>query len=102
MGVNLKIKRLIFTSLSRRTSEGTNQTIESHEIRQIAGRAGRYMEDGKVAYLMKNHESLIRKALADRKENVIKKVKENEETEGFEELSDNEEGVSENLLNREY
>ncbi len=102
MGVNLKIKRLIFTSLSKRNSEGANQTIENHEIRQIAGRAGRYMEDGKVAYLMKNHESLIRKALADRKENVIKNVIEKEEKEEFEEISDDEEGLSENLLNREY
>ena len=101
MGVNLKIKRLIFTSLSKRTSDGLIQTIADHEIRQIAGRAGRYMEDGKVAYLKKDHQSLIRKALADRKENIINEKKENEETEEFEEISDNEEGPSESPLNRE-
>lgn len=83
------------------TSDGVTKTIEDHEIRQIAGRAGRYMEDGKVAYLMKKHGSLIRNAFAAKTENIISEVKENEEFEEFEEISEEEDGPSENLLNRE-
>lgn len=41
MGVNLKIRRIIFQTLMRMTSSGEVQQIDEHEIKQIAGRAGR-------------------------------------------------------------
>jgi replicative superfamily II helicase len=44
MGVNLKIRRIIFQTLMRMTSNGEVQQIDEHEIKQIAGRAGRYLE----------------------------------------------------------
>ena len=42
MGVNLKIKRIIFQTLERRCGDGEFEKIDEHEIQQIAGRAGRY------------------------------------------------------------
>jgi replicative superfamily II helicase len=101
MGVNLKIKRLIFTSLSRRTADGVIKSIEDHEIRQIAGRAGRYMEDGKVAYLYGKYKQKIQNAIEMKQEKVIEYTKDNEEPEEFEEMSDGEGNSSENALNRE-
>lgn len=42
MGVNLKIRRIIFQTLMRMGSNGEMQQIDEYEIKQIAGRAGRY------------------------------------------------------------
>lgn len=44
MGVNLKIRRIIFQTLMRMTSNGEVQQIDEHEIKQIAGRAGRFSD----------------------------------------------------------
>jgi len=41
MGVNLKIRRIIFLTLVRRGSNGELVQIDENEIKQIAGRAGR-------------------------------------------------------------
>lgn len=41
MGVNLKIRRIIFQSLTRTGPDGEPVQIDYNEIRQIAGRAGR-------------------------------------------------------------
>jgi ATP-dependent RNA helicase SUPV3L1/SUV3 len=52
MGLNLNIQRVIFTSLEKTKSSGKHRLTQS-EVKQIAGRAGRYTEDGKVTTFMK-------------------------------------------------
>lgn len=47
MGLNLSINRVIFTNLYKTTKRGRKQ-IQDHEIRQIAGRAGRGTGQGYV------------------------------------------------------
>jgi len=41
MGINLKIRRIIFQSLWRKGLEKYQDRIPDNEIKQIAGRAGR-------------------------------------------------------------
>lgn len=48
MGLNLMIRRIIFTNLQKMSSEGFEKMLEDHEIRQIAGRAGRGRDFGYV------------------------------------------------------
>jgi len=47
LGLNLNIQRIIFTSFTK-TLKSHHHKIDMHEILQIAGRAGRYKEDGIV------------------------------------------------------
>jgi len=63
MGVNLKIRRIIFQTLTRMGSEGELVRIDDNEIRQIAGRAGRYTENGYVACMKPNDLKVVKKAL---------------------------------------
>lgn len=42
MGLNLAIKRVIFESTSKSNGSGGHKILENFEIKQIAGRAGRY------------------------------------------------------------
>ena len=63
MGVNFKIKRIIFHTLRKKNATGKIKEIEEHEILQIAGRAGRYKEDGRVCCMNSRDLSLVRKAL---------------------------------------
>lgn len=46
LGLNLNIKRIVFTSLMKRTRSGTHEMIEPSHLRQIAGRAGRLEKEG--------------------------------------------------------
>lgn len=62
MGLNLKIKRLIFTTLMKNTSEN-RAIIDNNEIKQIAGRSGRYMENGKIACMRVNDLYIVKDAL---------------------------------------
>lgn len=47
MGLNLSIKRIIFSTLTKRF-KGKTEFVNTHHLKQIAGRAGRYIEDGAV------------------------------------------------------
>ena len=47
MGLNLNIRKIIFSTLTRMNWDG-HVEIKDHEIRQIAGRAGRGYGDGYV------------------------------------------------------
>ena len=47
MGLNLNIKRVIFLTMRKFTQQGPT-TLKQSEVKQIAGRAGRYKENGKV------------------------------------------------------
>lgn len=55
MGLNLPIKRVLFTTLEKYNGESV-QYLTSTEIKQIAGRAGRYKEDGYVGVINGNHQ----------------------------------------------
>lgn len=48
MGLNLKIRRIIFSSVSKMNDQGTFKILKANEIQQIAGRAGRGITDGYV------------------------------------------------------
>lgn len=48
MGLNLKIRRIIFTNIIKMSNERVEKVLEDHEIRQIAGRAGRGYGHGYV------------------------------------------------------
>ncbi len=49
MGLNLNINHVCFTSLEKFDGR-YNRNLKSHEIAQIAGRAGRYKKDGTFGY----------------------------------------------------
>lgn len=72
MGLNLKINRIIFTSLKRRHSNGFLKRIDEEEIKQIAGRAGRYLADGRVACSYLEDLKIVKTALKDMNENLSK------------------------------
>ena len=65
MGLNLRIKRIIFTSLMRMNGEGRVQQISDTEIRQIGGRAGRFKENGLIACVKPRDLMYARFALKD-------------------------------------
>jgi ATP-dependent RNA helicase SUPV3L1/SUV3 len=49
MGLNLKIKRVVFITITKQTSEfKKEQDLTDTEIKQIAGRAGRGYSEGFV------------------------------------------------------
>lgn len=72
MGLNLKIKRIIFSSLQKITKDGRKAHIADHEIRQIGGRAGRYKENGRIACMKTSDLLFVKSAF---KELNIKPVK---------------------------
>lgn len=47
MGLNLNISRVIFSTVNK-TVKGVKLQLDKHSIKQIGGRAGRYMTDGYV------------------------------------------------------
>ena len=114
MGLNLKIKRIIFTSLMRRSSERDSIQIGDYEIKQIGGRAGRYFEDGSIACVKHRDLLNVKFAMKDINETVVKnkmdsrKKPENESSDEeiledsgiFEEMSDSEKKELPNFLNR--
>jgi ATP-dependent RNA helicase SUPV3L1/SUV3 len=64
LGLNLPIRRLIFGAIEK--FDGVqDRVLTPHEIRQIAGRAGRYglHEEGLVSALNPRHLSLLRRAI---------------------------------------
>jgi len=74
MGVNLKIRRIIFQTLTRMGSAGELVRIDDNEIRQIAGRAGRYTENGYVACMKPADLKVVKKALRNVNSKVRKDV----------------------------
>jgi len=48
MGLNLSINRIIFYDIKKRSKDNALELIDSYSIKQIAGRAGRYQNDGYV------------------------------------------------------
>lgn len=63
MGLNLKIKRVIFHTLTRMTASGIRKVIDDSEIKQIAGRAGRYLDEGIVMAMNAADLGVLEKAL---------------------------------------
>jgi ATP-dependent RNA helicase SUPV3L1/SUV3 len=67
-GLNLNIRRIIFYTMSK--FDGTTiRDLEDNEIRQIAGRAGRYgsiYPDGIVTTFTKNDLTLLKSAMSSR------------------------------------
>lgn len=65
MGLNLSIKRIIFSTLQKFDGK-EERDLYSTEIKQIAGRAGRFgslYEDGEVTVLDANDHSLLKNGL---------------------------------------
>ena len=61
MGLNLNIKRIIFASLLRKNLNKM-KIIDNWEILQIAGRAGRSENNGKVYTLNRRDFKIVKKA----------------------------------------
>lgn len=72
MGLNLKINRLIFTTLLKNTSQNNRAIIDNNEIKQISGRSGRYMENGKIACMRVNDLYIVKEALKNVNKTTIK------------------------------
>jgi ATP-dependent RNA helicase SUPV3L1/SUV3 len=64
LGLNLPIRRLIFTAIEKFDGV-SDRLLTPAEVRQIAGRAGRYgiHEDGQVTALNPRHIALLRRSL---------------------------------------
>lgn len=64
MGLNLPIRRIVFSTLEKFDGRG-RRPLSASEIRQIAGRAGRFgfADSGKVAVLASNQVDTVRRAL---------------------------------------
>jgi ATP-dependent RNA helicase SUPV3L1/SUV3 len=64
LGLNLPIRRLIFSAIEKFDGVA-DRLLTPYEIRQIAGRAGRFgiHEDGQVAALNPRHIALLRRSL---------------------------------------
>jgi ATP-dependent RNA helicase SUPV3L1/SUV3 len=67
LGLNLPIRRLIFASIEKFDGV-SDRLLTPQEVRQIAGRAGRYgiHEEGLVTALNARHISFLRRSLEDR------------------------------------
>ena len=72
MGINLKIRRIIFQSLWRKGLEKSQDRIPDNEIKQIAGRAGRHTEAGYVTATNERDLETLQKVLRDMNKNVRK------------------------------
>ena len=75
VGLNLSIKRIIFHTLLKYDGK-VNRILTNTEIKQIAGRAGRYnsvYEDGLVTAVSSHDLNIIRNAL-NSKDKIINKV----------------------------
>jgi len=59
MGLNLNIRRIIFTTTDKLTKGKTRQ-LEKYHVKQIAGRAGRYVQDGLVNAFSKRDLGFVR------------------------------------------
>ena len=110
MGLNLRIKRIIFTSLMRMNSEGKVMQIADTEIRQIGGRAGRFMENGLIACIKHRDLMHVKFALKDVNMNYDKKMMQknqivDEESSSDDEVSENKDHQTvshQNILHRKY
>lgn len=67
LGLNLPIRRLIFSAIEKFDGVA-DRVLTPYEIRQIAGRAGRFgiHEEGQVGALNPRHVALLRRSLEDR------------------------------------
>ena len=72
MGLNLNIKRIIFSAVKKYKRTGGDQYLTEYEIRQIAGRAGRADTIGYVSAFDSDDLGYIKNAL---KKSVMKKAK---------------------------
>jgi len=78
MGMNLNINRVIFASLWKHSFISGRHRIGWSAVLQIAGRAGRYMNDGYVTAFHPEDLRLIRKYI-ERSNDPIAKISTNEE-----------------------
>ena len=62
MGLNLKIKRVVFSTLSKYDGS-SRRTLNVSEIKQIAGRAGRFKSEGLVTSTESRHIATLRRSL---------------------------------------
>lgn len=93
MGLNLKINRIIFSSLQKLNKDRKKTHIADHEIRQIGGRAGRYKENGSIACMKSSDLFLVKSAFKDFSIKPIKsmfkqKIEEEEENLLFSDLNE--------------
>jgi len=63
MGLNLNIKRIIFSTLYKNKGRDSKEKLTDQEIKQIAGRAGRRFENGFVTAFKSKDLYHIRKVL---------------------------------------
>ena len=63
MGLNLNIKRIIFSTLYKNKGNGFKEKLTDHEIKQIAGRAGRNFKNGFVTAFKSKDLQYLRKVL---------------------------------------
>lgn len=71
MGLNLSIRRIIFTTLFKYDKDSTRLQIPVHELKQIAGRAGRLVDEGGfVGAFRDSHLGIIKKVLEDVNSNI--------------------------------
>ena len=87
LGMNLKIKKILFVSLMK-FDGNSRRILTSHEIRQVAGRAGRFLQTSTGdAHVLIKHEDFV-KPLSEAFE-VTKKIEQanfrqlDEETSSF-------------------
>jgi ATP-dependent RNA helicase SUPV3L1/SUV3 len=74
VGLNLSIKRIIFHTLLKYDGK-VNRILTNTEIKQIAGRAGRYnsiYEEGTVSAVTSHDLNIIRNALNSKDLNITK------------------------------
>jgi len=64
MGLNFNIQRVIFFTISK-WMDKRQIMLQQAELKQIAGRAGRYQEDGYVTAFNEKNLSVIRQMLGD-------------------------------------
>ncbi|EGR32704.1 dpse - suppressor of 3-like 1, putative [Ichthyophthirius multifiliis] len=75
MGINLNIKRIVFTNIYKLQQNVMNR-LDFSAIQQIAGRAGRYQENGEVCAFYQDQIRIIQKALNDQSnQNRQQKIK---------------------------
>jgi ATP-dependent RNA helicase SUPV3L1/SUV3 len=65
MGMNLDIKRVIFTTFTKPTGMGSTR-LTNTDIQQIAGRAGRNTQNGLATAILPSMLDILEQALADK------------------------------------
>ncbi|CDW83196.1 atp-dependent rna helicase mitochondrial-like [Stylonychia lemnae] len=100
MGLNLNISRVIFTTLEK-SVKGQKTQITNNQLKQIAGRAGRYIDDGFVTAFKQKDLQRIRQVIGSQEKAKKRTTQEqNEDSYEFDEYSLRESTeVIDNILN---